>query len=86
MKCGNGRPVAPAGAGMKTIALSRPELAFLAATRGMAGAGIGLLAAGCLQTQTRKAVGWTLFAIGALTTVPIAFSVFARRRPRIMAD
>jgi len=63
----------------RTLDLSVPELAFVAATRGMVGAGIGLLAASYLSLPTRKAVGWTLLAIGALTTLPIAVAVYARR-------
>ena len=64
---------------MKAFELSFPEFAFIAATRGMAGAGIGLLVSNHLDVETRKAVGWTLFAIGALTTLPIALMLFARR-------
>jgi hypothetical protein len=65
---------------MRTVQASLPELAFVAATRGMAGAGIGLLLAGCFKTaQARKTVGWTLVALGALTTVPIAYVVLGRR-------
>ena len=64
----------------RTLDLSVPELAFVAATRGMAGAGIGLLASSYLSLPTRKAVGWTLLAIGALTTIPIAVAVYARHR------
>jgi hypothetical protein len=65
---------------MTRVTLSIPELAFVAATRGMAGVGIGLLLAGCLGVQQRKRVGWSLLAVGALTTVPIAREVFLRRR------
>ncbi|HYQ99761.1 MAG TPA: hypothetical protein VET86_06940 [Casimicrobiaceae bacterium] len=64
----------------RTIDLSVPEIAFVAATRGMAGAGIGLLASSYLSLPARKATGWTLLAIGALTTVPIAVTIYARRR------
>ena len=64
----------------RSIELSVPELAFVAATRGMAGAGIGLLASSYLSLPARKATGWTLLAIGALTTVPIAVAIYARRR------
>jgi len=63
----------------RTLDLSVPELAFVAATRGMAGAGIGLLASSYLSLPARRAVGWTLLAIGVLTTVPIAAAVYARR-------
>ena len=66
---------------MRTVHLSLPELAFVAATRGIAGAGIGLLLADALKArQTRRAVGWTLLAVGALTTVPIALTLGARQR------
>jgi hypothetical protein len=61
-----------------TLDVSIPELAFVAATRGMAGAGVGLLLAGLLKPETRRAVGWTLLAIGVLTTIPIAAGVFSR--------
>lgn len=59
------------------------ELAFVAATRGMAGAGIGLLLADFIEPETRRNVGWTLLAIGALTTVPIAVSLLVRGRPAL---
>ena len=63
----------------RRIDVSVPELAFVAATRGMIGAGLGLLLADRLGKEQRKAVGWTLLAIGAATTVPIAVRVFGRR-------
>jgi hypothetical protein len=70
---------------MKTFDLSLPELAFIAATRGIAGLGIGLLLSDRFHAaETRKAVGWTLLTIGALTTIPIAFTVIARRHPRYL--
>ena len=64
---------------MTRVKLSIPELAFVAATRAMAGAGVGLLLADCLGVQQRRRLGWTLLAVGALTTVPIAREVFRRR-------
>lgn len=60
--------------------LRLPELGLVAGTRGMLGAGIGLLLASKLNDQQRKAIGWTLVAIGALTTIPLAMIVFSRRR------
>ena len=71
---------------MRTFELSLPEIAVVAGTRGMLGAGIGLIVSNFLQPGTRKAVGWTLFAIGALTTIPIATTVFGRSRGRLPAD
>ena len=46
----------------------------------MLGAGIGLLLADKLSDQQRKGVGWTLVAIGELTTIPLAMIAFSRRR------
>jgi hypothetical protein len=60
--------------------LRLPELALIAGTRGMLGAGIGLLAAGRLDERQRRIVGRTLLAIGALSTVPLAMLVFKRRK------
>ncbi len=71
---------------MRTFDVSLPEVGFVAATRAMAGAGIGLLLADLLRPETRKAVGWTLLAIGALTTIPIAVGVVRRHAPRVLAD
>ena len=53
-----------------------PELAFIAGTRGMLGAGIALLAAGRLSNDQRRAVGRVLLAIGAITTIPLIAEVF----------
>jgi len=51
--------------------LTLPELALLAGTRGMLGAGIGLLAADRLGREARKGVGFALLAVGVLTTIPL---------------
>jgi hypothetical protein len=59
--------------------LSLPQVALLAATRGMLGAGVALLLADRLSGDQRRAVGYTLLAIGALSTIPIAAEVFANR-------
>ena len=63
---------------MRNLNVSLPELAFVAATRGVGGIGIGLLASTLLRHEQRKKVGLALLAIGILTTIPIAFT--ARRR------
>ena len=60
--------------------LRLPELGLLASTRGMLGAGVGLLLADKLSMDQRESIGWTLVAIGALTTIPLAMLVFSRRR------
>jgi hypothetical protein len=71
---------------MKTYNVTVPEIAIVAATRGMAGAGAGLLLAGFLRPDTRRTLGWTLLAIGALTTIPIAMALFGKRERPVLAD
>lgn len=65
---------------MRNVDIPLHELAFIAVTRGLLGAGVGLLLSDYLRPQSRKGVGWTLVALGAATTVPIAVSVFGQRR------
>ena len=65
---------------MKTYNVTVPEIGIVAATRGMAGAGIGLLASNYLRPEVRRAVGWTLLAVGALTTIPLAAGVIFREQ------
>src|SRR5262245_20729837 len=60
--------------------VSLPEMGLVAGTRGMLCAGIALLFADRLTLDQRKAVGWTLFSVGAVTTVPIALEAFGRRK------
>lgn len=59
--------------------LPLPELALLVGTRGLLGAGLGLLLAERVNADQRRAVGWVLVAIGVVTTVPLALMVFNRR-------
>ena len=65
---------------MLTTELRLPELGLVAGTRGLLGAGVGLLLADKLTDSRRKSVGWTLLAIGALSTIPLAAMVYRRRR------
>lgn len=65
---------------MMVTELRLPELGMLVGTRAMLGAGVGLLLADKLGNDTRKGIGWTLVAVGALTTIPLAMMVFGRRR------
>jgi hypothetical protein len=64
---------------VKEIQLSRPELAFIIATRAMLGAGIALLLADRLTAERRKAVGATLAVVGLLTTIPAVCAIFGKR-------
>lgn len=59
--------------------LSLPELGLIAGTRALLGAGAGLLLADKLSAEQRKAVGWTLFLIGAVSTIPLAVDVLSKK-------
>lgn len=65
---------------MRETQLTFPELGLVAGTRAAAGVGIGLLLADRLSPEQRKAVGWTLLLVGALTTIPLALEVFGHSR------
>ncbi|MGD0885934.1 MAG: hypothetical protein ABSA46_13895 [Thermodesulfovibrionales bacterium] len=65
---------------MKKAELTLPEIALIAGTRGMLGAGAGLLLADRLNDDQRKAIGWTLLIIGAISTIPLAIEVLSKRQ------
>lgn len=65
---------------MKKVDLTLPEIVLIAGTRGMLGAGIALLIGDRLDQRQRKAVGWTLFLVGAVSTIPLVLEVFSKRR------
>ena len=60
---------------MKKHEVTVPEVGLIAITRAMLGAGIGLLLADKLAPEHRRAIGWTLVAVGVITTVPLAMEV-----------
>lgn len=62
--------------------LTLPEIGLIAGTRGLAGAGLALILADKLTPEQRKTIGWTLFAVGALSTIPLVLQVFGRRTDR----
>jgi hypothetical protein len=65
---------------MRETRITVPELALIAGTRAALGAGLGLLLADRLSEEQRRAIGWTLFLVGALSTVPLALEVFGGDR------
>jgi hypothetical protein len=64
---------------MKKAELTFPEIGLIAGTRAILGVGAGLLLADKLSEDQRKAVGWTLLAIGAFSTVPLVLEVLGKR-------
>ena len=63
---------------MKNDKLTAPDIALIAGTRAMLGMGIGLLISSKLNPDQRRAAGWSLVAVGALTTVPLVMKIFGR--------
>lgn len=71
---------------MRSTKVTIPELGLIAGTRGILGAGLGLLLSDRLSEGQRKAAGWTLFLVGAISTIPLAFEVFGRRHEECGED
>ena len=65
---------------MKQMVLGMPAFAFIVATRAALGVGLGLLASRRMPESRRRAVGATLVAIGAATTIPAIYQVVRGRR------
>lgn len=63
---------------MKERRLTLPEIGLIGGTRGLLGAGVALLLADRLNDDQRKAVGWTLLLVGAISTIPLAINVLGR--------
>lgn len=71
---------------MKQITLSVPELGLIVGTRAAAGAGVALLLADRLNPEQRRAVGWTLLAVGIATTVPLVAEIFGKWQGTLNQD
>jgi uncharacterized membrane protein YfcA len=63
---------------MREAHLTLPELGMIAGTRAALGAGLGLLLADHLSGEQRRAIGWTLVAVGVISTIPLATEVLGR--------
>ena len=63
---------------MKERTLTIPDIALIGGTRVALGAGLALLLASTLSHEQRRAVGWTLFLVGAITTIPLVAKVLAQ--------
>jgi hypothetical protein len=64
---------------MKKAEMTLPDLALMAGTRAMFGAGLALLFADKLPRDQRKAIGWTLTLVGAVMTIPLAINLFVKK-------
>jgi hypothetical protein len=60
---------------MKQHEVTIPQISLIAGTRAMLGAGIALLLSEKLNDEQRRAIGWTLVAVGALTTIPLVLQL-----------
>jgi hypothetical protein len=63
------------------LVLTPQVFGFVVGTRAALAFGLGLLLADRIPASRRRALGLTLVAIGAATTIPAAISVFGRRVP-----
>jgi hypothetical protein len=64
---------------MRKHLVTFPEVVLIAATRGMIGFGAGLLLSDRFGRDRRKTVGWTLLAMGAVSTIPLALQLLRGR-------
>jgi hypothetical protein len=55
------------------------EIMLLAGTRVALGVGLGLLLSTRLDDDQRKAAGWALVFVGAITTIPLAMDVLGNK-------
>jgi hypothetical protein len=65
---------------MKRTELTVPEIALIGGTRGILGAGLALLLGNRMTEDQRKAVGWAMFLIGAISTIPLVMNVVQKQQ------
>lgn len=71
---------------MKQVSLTIPEIGLIAGTRAAGAAGLALLLGDKMNPEQRRAVGWTLLAVGIITTVPLVVQVFGKLQVYKSAD
>jgi len=64
---------------MRKSVLTIPEIGMIGITRVALGAGLALLLGEKLDPKERRAVGWSLFLVGALTTAPLVLNVLDKK-------
>lgn len=65
---------------MRETRAPMPLIFLIAATRGIAGAGAGLLLSNRISRRRRRQVGGVLLGIGALTTIPLMIGLFRKQQ------
>jgi hypothetical protein len=71
---------------MRETRVTLPQLALIGGTRAALGLGLGLLLADRWPAEQRRAIGWSLFLVGVVSTVPLALEVLGGlRSPAIVA-
>lgn len=65
---------------MKKLTLDMPQLALIAGTRALLGAGAGILLTEGMDRKERRLLGWTLGLVGLLTTIPLVMEIVGRKR------
>ncbi len=63
---------------MRHVSLTLPEIGLIAGTRAAGAAGLALLLSDRLTPERRRAVGWTLLAVGLVTTIPLLADVLGK--------
>ncbi|ODV42154.1 hypothetical protein AWV79_29465 [Cupriavidus sp. UYMMa02A] len=63
---------------MKEVSLTIPEIGLIAGTRAAGAAGLALLLSNRMNPEQRRTIGWTLLAVGVITTVPLVAQVFGK--------
>jgi hypothetical protein len=71
---------------MKQVPLTIPEIGLIAGTRAAGAAGLALLLSNRMNPEQRRAIGWTLLAVGVITTVPLVAQVFGKIQEYKSAD
>jgi hypothetical protein len=59
--------------------LKMTDIFLIAGTRVALGIGIGVLISQRFNRDQRRAVGWTLLAVGAVSTIPLAINVVGQK-------
>ena len=65
---------------VKKMNVALPWVGAMAATRSLLGFGAGLLVTRKIPRSRRRRLGWTLFGVGAASTIPLAVLAFRGNR------